>query len=270
VRHAHISSKAVLLSKVVPSINNDLRIAEPIFVHWSHTDTLRNGNIRGSSSGGQLHKGPFCSARFSCGSAVWGGDSGCSLFLFLIAFHSGDFSVNFLLQTPWKGIQSQSYFTTGGLPPISSSWRQAPWDSRHSNFIFQLNTWAYSPYVTFSLTRGWVCRLQLLLVLASAVILRSESRPCFTVSDLRLPQPGGQVSVFISPRKSVARLYLQTLGSISVASNDSQAMVEVKRFKMRASPFKSSSLQESLLRLRILSCTSFNMHGWWFRMYLHV
>jgi hypothetical protein len=25
--------------------------------------------------------------------------------------------------------QSQSYFTTDGLPPISSSWRQAPWDS---------------------------------------------------------------------------------------------------------------------------------------------
>jgi hypothetical protein len=24
--------------------------------------------------------------------------------------------------------QSQSYFTTGGLPPISSSWCQAPWD----------------------------------------------------------------------------------------------------------------------------------------------
>jgi hypothetical protein len=27
-------------------------------------------------------------------------------------------------------IQSQSYFTTGGLPPVSSSWRQAPWDPR--------------------------------------------------------------------------------------------------------------------------------------------
>jgi hypothetical protein len=26
--------------------------------------------------------------------------------------------------------QSQIYYTTGGLPPISSSWRQAPWDSR--------------------------------------------------------------------------------------------------------------------------------------------
>jgi hypothetical protein len=45
-----------------------------------------------------------------------------------------------------------------------------------SNFIFQLNTCDYSSYATSSLTRGWVCRLQLLLVLASAIILRSESR----------------------------------------------------------------------------------------------
>jgi hypothetical protein len=37
-----------------------------------------------------------------------------------------------------------------------------------------------------SLTRGRVCRLQLLLVLASAVIFGSES-PIFTVSDSRLP-----------------------------------------------------------------------------------
>jgi hypothetical protein len=41
--------------------------------------------------------------------------------------------------------------------------------------IFQLNTCGYSPYVTTSLARGWVCHLQLLLVLASAVILRSDS-----------------------------------------------------------------------------------------------
>jgi hypothetical protein len=45
-----------------------------------------------------------------------------------------------------------------------------------SNFIFQLNTCGYIPYVISSLTRGWVCRLQLLLILASAYILRSESR----------------------------------------------------------------------------------------------
>jgi hypothetical protein len=34
---------------------------------------------------------------------------------------------------------SQSYFTSGGLPP-NQSWRQTPRDSGHSNFIFQLNT----------------------------------------------------------------------------------------------------------------------------------
>jgi hypothetical protein len=62
--------------------------------------------------------------------------------------------------------QSQSYFMTGALPPISSSWRQAHLDSRP--VFFQLNTCGHNPYVTSSLTRGWVCRLQLLLVLASA------------------------------------------------------------------------------------------------------
>jgi hypothetical protein len=45
-----------------------------------------------------------------------------------------------------------------------------------TNFIFQLNPCGHSPYVPSTLTRGWVCRLQLLLVLASAVILGSESR----------------------------------------------------------------------------------------------
>jgi hypothetical protein len=73
-------------------------------------------------------------------------------------------------------VQSQSYFTTGGLLPISSPWRQAPCGPTTRIFIFQLNTCSYSPYVTSSLTRGCVCRLQLLLFLASAVILRSGSR----------------------------------------------------------------------------------------------
>jgi hypothetical protein len=82
--------------------------------------------------------------------------------------------------------QSQSDFTSDGLPPINSFWRQAPWDSRQRILIFQLNTCGYSPYVTFSLTRGCVCRLQLLLGLASAVILRSESRG--TQDHILLPQ----------------------------------------------------------------------------------
>jgi hypothetical protein len=75
------------------------------------------------------------------------------------------------------------------LPPVSSSWRQAPWDSWHSNFTFQLNTGCYSPYVTFSLTRGWVCSVQLLLVLASPDIIRPESRETwhFTAADFEIP-----------------------------------------------------------------------------------
>jgi hypothetical protein len=123
--------------------------------------------------------------------------------------------------------QSQSYFTIGGLPQISSSQRQAPWDSRHISFIFQLNTCGYSPYVTSSLTRGWVCRLQLLLGLASAVIVRSGSR-MITFYCLRFeisPNLEGQVSIFMSLRNRVAQLYPQTLGSLFVASNYSQGYV---------------------------------------------
>jgi hypothetical protein len=70
--------------------------------------------------------------------------------------------------------ESQSYFATGGLPSIGSSWRQTTSDSRQV-FFFQLNTCGYSPYVTSSLTREQICRLQLLLGLASEVIFRSES-----------------------------------------------------------------------------------------------
>jgi hypothetical protein len=121
----------------------------------------------------------------------------------------------------WLGqSQSQSYFTTGGLP------RQAPWEQTTSNFIFQLIICGYSPYVTSCLTRGWVCRLQLLLVLASEVILRSESRGThdhISLSEIRnSPNLEGQVPVFVSPRNRMARLYPQALGSLFIASYDSQ------------------------------------------------
>jgi hypothetical protein len=55
-------------------------------------------------------------------------------------------------------------------------WATSPLRLTTSNFIFQLSSCGYSPSVTSSLTRVWVCRLQLQLVLASAVILKSESR----------------------------------------------------------------------------------------------
>jgi hypothetical protein len=68
------------------------------------------------------------------------------------------------------------------------------------NCIFQLNSCEHTPYVTFSLTTGRVCRLQLLLALASAVI-RSESRRThdhillFQIRDS--PNLEGQFPVFI-------------------------------------------------------------------------
>jgi hypothetical protein len=64
----------------------------------------------------------------------------------------------------WQFTANQFIFATSPLRLMTS------------NFIFQLNTCSYSPYVTSSLMRGWVCHLQLLLVVASTDILRSESR----------------------------------------------------------------------------------------------
>jgi hypothetical protein len=51
-----------------------------------------------------------------------------------------------------------------------------PLETHDQRLFFQLNPCGQSAYVTSSLTRRWFCCLQLLLVLASAVILGSESR----------------------------------------------------------------------------------------------
>jgi hypothetical protein len=84
-----------------------------------------------------------------------------------------------------------------------------PLETCNQKFIFQLNTCGYCPYVTSSLTRGLVCRLQLLLVLASAVILRSESHGIhdhIILSQVRDSHNlEGQVPVFLPPRNIVAR-----------------------------------------------------------------
>jgi hypothetical protein len=72
------------------------------------------------------------------------------------------------------------------------------------NFIFQLNTCDYSPYVTSSLTRGWVCRLQLLLsspaqsfsgpspagLMTTFYCLRYETPPTWRTRSLYLYPPG--------------------------------------------------------------------------------
>jgi hypothetical protein len=51
-----------------------------------------------------------------------------------------------------------------------------PIETHDQRLYFQLSPCGHSPYVTPSLERGWVCSFQLLLALASAVILRSEYR----------------------------------------------------------------------------------------------
>jgi hypothetical protein len=78
-----------------------------------------------------------------------------------------------------------------------------------------------------SLTTGRVCRLQLLLVLARAFIFGSESRGTrdkILMSQIRdSPNLEGQVPVFISPTNRVGQLYPQALGSILIASYNSQS-----------------------------------------------
>jgi hypothetical protein len=70
-----------------------------------------------------------------------------------------------------------------------------------------------------------------LLALASAVILRSDSRGThdhILLSQIRdSPNLEDQVLVFISPRKRVAQLYPQALGSLSSPPTAPRAKMEV-------------------------------------------
>jgi hypothetical protein len=114
--------------------------------------------------------------------------------------------------------------------------------------------WCWEP----SLTRGWVCRLQLLLVLASAVILGSESHGThdhILLSEIRdSPNLEGQVPLFICPRNRVAQLYPQALGSLSVASYDSQGYGRSIRTHLHSGrkPNNSESKSELLYDWRFI------------------
>jgi hypothetical protein len=73
-----------------------------------------------------------------------------------------------------------------------------------------------------SLSRELVCRLQMLLVFVSAVILGLEflgTRDNILMSQIRdSTNLEGQISVFMSPRNRLVQLYPQALGSLFVAS----------------------------------------------------
>jgi hypothetical protein len=141
--------------------------------------------------------------------------------------HYSSSSHPFLTVLPTLSPLTQSYFTIDCLP--NQFLATSPLIPTTRIFV-QLNTWGHSPYATSTLTRGWVCRLQLLLSLAP-VILRFESSGThghILLSQIRyFPNLEGQVTVFISPRNRVARLYLQALVPFTSAPMTSKATVEV-------------------------------------------
>jgi hypothetical protein len=88
---------------------------------------------------------------------------------------------------------SQSYFTTGSLPPISLSWRQAPWDPR-PEFLFSNRTVAVIVLMQHPLGREMGLSFTIAAgprQCSSQIRLPPGSWPHVTVSDWRLPQPEG-------------------------------------------------------------------------------
>jgi hypothetical protein len=89
-----------------------------------------------------------------------------------------------------------------------------------SNISFSTQSFCHSPNVISSLTRGLVCLIQFLLALAS--IVPRDSWPHFTVSDSRLPQPGGPGPRIYIPQEQDGPVISPGTGFLSVASYDSQ------------------------------------------------
>jgi hypothetical protein len=116
-----------------------------------------------------------------------------------------------------KDCQSESYVTIEGQW-ANLSWCQAPiWDPRQDFYYSQIVA-GFLMWGALSGERA-VCRLQLLLALASAVILGSDTLlPQIRVS----PNLEGQVPVFTFPTNRTAQLHPHELGSLFVASYDSQ------------------------------------------------
>jgi hypothetical protein len=119
--------------------------------------------------------------------------------------------------------QSQIYVTTDGQS-VCLSWCQAPIWIPKNRFLLLSHSCGLVDIGASFLKRGRVCRLQLLLFLASTVVLESRG----THSHILQSHIGGspnleaQVSVFISTGKGWSSYTLEALGSILVASYDSQ------------------------------------------------
>jgi hypothetical protein len=121
----------------------------------------------------------------------------------------GDWTLTLPFRSP-----SQSHFTTGGLPPISSSWRQAPSDTRP---VLYFHWTLADERMGLSYTCFWSSSAQSISGPNPAglmTIFYSQTRDSSNLE--------GQIPVFISLGNRVAQLCLQTLSSLFVASHDSQ------------------------------------------------
>jgi hypothetical protein len=138
--------------------------------------------------------------------------------------HSPLYSRTFNWLSSESESESESESDSESLSELLYDWRvtanEFVWATRPSRFTTSIFFWPnrcrHSHYVTSSLMRGWICCLQLLLVLASIAILCSESRGShdhMLLSKIReLPNLDGQVPVFISPKHWVPLSFLRFSG----------------------------------------------------------
>jgi hypothetical protein len=113
------------------------------------------------------------------------------------------------------------------------SWCQASFGAQDKNFLLSDNC-GFVDAGRPLWREDEVCRLQLLVVLTSAVILGSESHGTdghILLSQVRdsahLVGPGARIHI---SKEQVAQLYSQALCSLFIASYDSQGYVEVLEF----------------------------------------
>jgi hypothetical protein len=85
-----------------------------------------------------------------------------------------------------------------------------------------VNTCDFSPYITPSLTGGWVCLCRSRQLSHSRVCVPWDLWPYFTVSDSRLPQSGGPGPRIYIPQEQGGPVNPQVQGSLFVASYDPQ------------------------------------------------
>jgi hypothetical protein len=99
---------------------------------------------------------------------------------------------------------------------------------QQNNLMKVLIVWHWSNcllWICAALTRSWVCTLQLLLGIASAAFLRSEShethKHILLSLFLRLPQPGGPGSCIYFPQEQGSTLIPPGIGLWTISRSQS-------------------------------------------------